>query len=80
VQSLDIEYNSLGVNIAYAMERTALSSCNETPPPTIRMKAIVIANALLTEGMDEGKSIRIAIAKSKEWAVQLPKSEINHEK
>lgn len=33
-----------------------------------RMKAIEIANALLAEGMDEGKAIRIAIAKGKEWA------------
>jgi uncharacterized protein YdaT len=29
--------------------------------------AIEIANALLEEGMDEGKAIRIAIAKVKEW-------------
>ena len=27
-----------------------------------------IANALLEEGYDEGKAIRIAIAKAKEWA------------
>ena len=33
-----------------------------------RAKAIAIANALLAEGMDEGKAIRIAIAKAKEWA------------
>ncbi len=33
-----------------------------------RDKAIEIANALLAEGMDEGKAIRIAIAKAKEWA------------
>jgi len=33
-----------------------------------RAKAIEIANALLAEGMDEGKAIRIAIAKAKEWA------------
>ena len=33
-----------------------------------REKAIAIANALLAEGMDEGKAIRIAIAKAKEWA------------
>jgi uncharacterized protein YdaT len=31
-------------------------------------KAIEIANALLEEGYDEGKVIRIAIAKAKEWA------------
>jgi uncharacterized protein YdaT len=33
-----------------------------------RAKAIEIANALLEEGMDEGKAIRIAIAKAKAWA------------
>lgn len=33
-----------------------------------RAKAIEIANALLAEGMEEGKAIRIAIAKAKEWA------------
>ena len=37
-------------------------------PPVLREKAIDIANALLEEGMDEGKAIRIAIAKAKEWA------------
>jgi uncharacterized protein YdaT len=37
-------------------------------PPSVREKAIEIANALLEEGMDEGKAIRIAIAKAKEWA------------
>ncbi|MEW5881511.1 MAG: hypothetical protein AB1761_13830 [Pseudomonadota bacterium] len=38
--------------------------------PPVRAKAIEIANALLEEGMDEGKAIRIAIAKAKEWAAQ----------
>jgi uncharacterized protein YdaT len=33
-----------------------------------RRKAIEIANALLAEGMDEGKAIRIAIARAKVWA------------
>jgi hypothetical protein len=37
-------------------------------PPVVRLKAIEIANALLAEGNDEGKCIRIAIAKAKEWA------------
>jgi uncharacterized protein YdaT len=32
-------------------------------PREIRLKAIEIANALLEEGYDEGKAIRIAIAK-----------------
>ena len=33
-----------------------------------RDKAIAIANALLAESMDEGKALRIAIAKAEEWA------------
>jgi uncharacterized protein YdaT len=37
-------------------------------PPRVLAKAIEIANALLKEGMDEGKAIRIAIVKAKEWA------------
>jgi uncharacterized protein YdaT len=37
-------------------------------PPLLREKAIEIANALLEEGMEEGKAIRIAIAKTTEWA------------
>jgi uncharacterized protein YdaT len=36
--------------------------------PAVRAKAIEIANALLAEGMEEGKAIRIAIAKAKQWA------------
>jgi len=38
-------------------------------PPLAREKAIEIANALLgDEGMEEGRAIRIAIARAKEWA------------
>ena len=33
-------------------------------PVRVRRKAIEIANALLEEGYDEGKAIRIAIAKA----------------
>ncbi len=36
----------------------------------VRDKAIEIANALLEEGMDEGKAIRIAIARAKQWAAR----------
>lgn len=36
--------------------------------PAVRAKAIAIANALLEQGMDEGKAIRIAIAQAKKWA------------
>ena len=35
-------------------------------PEAVREKAIEIANALLEERMEEGKAIRIAIAKAKE--------------
>ena len=38
-------------------------------PLQTRNKAVEIANALLAEGMDEGRAIRIAIAKAKEWAL-----------
>jgi uncharacterized protein YdaT len=36
--------------------------------PAIRAKAIDIANALLAAQMEEGRAIRIAIAKAKQWA------------
>ncbi|MBI4293137.1 MAG: hypothetical protein HY661_16815 [Betaproteobacteria bacterium] len=39
-------------------------------PPSVRAKAIEIANALLEEGYEEGLAIRIAIAKAKEWAAR----------
>lgn len=38
--------------------------------PEVRDKAIEIANALLAEGMEEGRAIRIAIAKAKQWAAR----------
>ena len=37
-------------------------------PFEVRMKAIEIANALLADGCDEGRAIRIAIAAAKRWA------------
>lgn len=37
-------------------------------PPTVREKALDIANALLAEGYPEGQAIRIAIARAKQWA------------
>ena len=42
-------------------------SMSHLPEPVLE-KAIEIANALLADGMEEGKAIRIAIAKAKEWA------------
>ncbi len=36
--------------------------------PSVRDKAIEIANALLAEGVDEGRAIRIAIASARQWA------------
>ena len=37
-------------------------------PPLVRAKAIEIANALLDEGYDEGRAIRIGIAQARHWA------------
>jgi uncharacterized protein YdaT len=37
-------------------------------PEHIREKAIEIANALLAQGDDEGRAIRISIAQAKRWA------------
>jgi uncharacterized protein YdaT len=39
-------------------------------PPLVRLKAIEIANALLAEGCDDGKAIRIGIAKARQWALR----------
>ena len=39
-------------------------------PESVRLKAIEMANALLAEGMDEGRAIRIAIAKARQWAAR----------
>lgn len=36
--------------------------------PSVRNKAVEIANALLHEGHDEGQAIRIGIAKARQWA------------
>jgi len=36
--------------------------------PHVRAKAIEIANALLEQGSDEGKAIRVGIAQAKRWA------------
>ena len=44
----------------------------EALPQRVREKAVEIANALLEEGMDDGRAIRIAIAKAKEWAARHP--------
>ena len=37
-------------------------------PEPVRAKALEIANALLDDGNDKGRSIRIAIAQAKRWA------------
>jgi len=39
-------------------------------PPAVRSKAVEIANALLRDGVDEGRAIRIAIAAAKAWVVR----------
>lgn len=38
--------------------------------PPVRAKAIAIANALLQQGVEEGRAIRIAIARAKAWAAR----------
>jgi len=42
--------------------------------PPVRRKAVEIANALLGEGCEEGKAIRISIAKAKQWAKRIERS------
>jgi uncharacterized protein YdaT len=37
-------------------------------PLPVRLKAIEIANAMLAEGYDEGRAIRMAIAAARKWA------------
>jgi uncharacterized protein YdaT len=37
-------------------------------PVGVRLKVIEIANALIGEGYEEGKAIRITVAKAREWA------------
>lgn len=39
-------------------------------PQTVRAKGIDIANALLGQGEDEGRAIRIGIAQAKRWALR----------
>lgn len=39
-------------------------------PPDVRDKAVAMANAMLADGMDEGRAIRIAIAQARRWAVR----------
>jgi len=43
------------------------ASMRNLPGPVLA-KAIEIANALLEEGVDEGRAIRIAIAAARRWA------------
>ena len=43
--------------------------------PRVRHKAIEIANALLDDGYEEGRSIAIATAKAEEWDENHPVSE-----
>jgi uncharacterized protein YdaT len=38
--------------------------------PVVRDKAIAIANALLSQGRDEGSAIRIGIAGARAWAIR----------
>jgi uncharacterized protein YdaT len=39
----------------------------------VRLKAIEIANAMLAEGVEEGRAIRMAIAAARRWAGERPR-------
>jgi uncharacterized protein YdaT len=54
--------------LPWTLERYPPSMRRLSPP--VRAKAIAIANALLDEGVDEGRAIRIAIAKARQWAAR----------
>jgi len=45
------------------------TSMRHLPLPVLE-KAVEIANALLAQGSDEGRAIRIAIASAKAWAAR----------
>lgn len=51
-----------------ALDRISLSTGDAKLVAYREVKAIAIANALLTRGMEEGRAIRIAIAQAKKWA------------
>jgi uncharacterized protein YdaT len=61
--------------VPWTLERFPASMRHLSPP--VREKAIEIANALLAEEQDEGKAIRVGIAKAKQWARRrgLPQEE-----
>lgn len=39
-------------------------------PPVLRDKAIEIANAMLADGVEEGRAIRMAIAAARRWGAR----------
>jgi len=43
-------------------------------PAPVLAKAIDIANALLDEGYEEGRAIRMAIAAARKWAARHPEA------
>lgn len=45
--------------------------------PVVRAKAIEIANALLGEGYDEGRAIRIAIARARAWVQRYRPNDVS---
>lgn len=57
--------------VKHIFEGAALSrpASLDGSPARVRGKAIEIANALLAEGCDEGRAIRIAISHAKRWGV-----------
>ncbi|CAG0959286.1 hypothetical protein BURK1_00626 [Burkholderiales bacterium] len=39
-------------------------------PPVLRAKAIEIANAMLADGIDDGRALRMAIAAARRWGAR----------
>jgi uncharacterized protein YoaH (UPF0181 family) len=62
------ECSALAQEADDALEQRVLSPSMDHLSDPAREKAIAVAKALLAEGMDEGKAIRIAIVKAKQWA------------
>jgi hypothetical protein len=55
---------------AYSVDDAVAYALTRNPSPAAACEQVSVAEARTrgAEGMDEGKAIRIAIAKSKEWA------------
>jgi uncharacterized protein YdaT len=54
-------------------DETFYPACMRNLTPVERAKAIDIANALLVEGVEEGRAIQIAITKARQWSLRRSK-------